>query len=267
MSKSDRPVTEHSHNDRPVIRHVKASAIIDWLHAGVADTHLGGRASLFYGVIFAATGLLIHTFFAENYWLLSGLTTGFLLLGPFLAMGLYDLSRRMELGEPPKLIPSLTAWRPNLINVSLFAVLLVVVLLVWTRLSLSIFAYFFNSDLPTFTDVVLNVITFKQPTFALIYFAVGGLFATFIFAISVIAVPLMLDRKTSAATAAMASLLACGRNPVPMLLWAFCIVVLVSFGFATSFLGLIVTMPVVGHASWHVYRDLVETNSHKDDTT
>lgn len=265
MSKSDSLDTKYPLNGCPEIRRVNAGAVIDWLHAGVTDTHRGGRASLFYGVVFTVTGLLIHTFFAENYWLLAGLTTGFLLLGPFLAMGLYDLSRRMELGEPPKLIPSLTAWRPNLINVSLFAGLLVVVLLVWTRASLVIFAYFFNNDFPTFTDVVLNVITFKQPNFTLLYFAAGGLFATFIFAISVIAVPLMMDRKTSAATAVMASLIACRRNPVPMLLWAFCIVVLVGFGLATSFLGLIVTMPVVGHASWHVYRSLVETNNHKND--
>ena len=118
MIKSDKLTNKNSTTSRPVIRHVKASAIIDWLHAGVVDTHRGGRASLFYGVIFAATGILIHTFFAENYWLLAGLTTGFLLLGPFLAMGLYDLSRRMELGEPPTLIPSLTAWRPNIINVA-----------------------------------------------------------------------------------------------------------------------------------------------------
>lgn len=239
---------------------IKASVIIDWLHAGVADTHRGGWASLFYGFVFAVTGILIHTLFANNYWLLAGLTTGFFLLGPFMAMGLYDLSRRIELGESPSLIPSLTAWRPNFINVFSFAALLLVVLFIWTRLSLDIFAYFLHDELPTFIDVVMNVITLKQPTFALIYFSAGGLFAAFIFATSVIAMPLMLDSKASAATAAMTSLRACARNPVVMLLWAFCIVVLVGFGFATNFLGLIVTMPVAGHASWHVYRDLIESN-------
>ena len=265
MSTSERSVTAGLHNSSPIMRHVRASAIIDWLHAGVTDTHRGGPASLFYGITFAAAGLIMHKVLAESYWLLAGLTTGFLLLGPFLAMGLYDLSRRMGKGEAPKLIPSLTAWRPNLINIAWFAALLVFALLIWTRTSLVIFAYFFDGGLPTFTDVVLNVITFKQPTFTLIYFAVGGLFAAFIFAISVIAMPLMLDSKASATTAAKASLLACVRNPVPMLLWALCIVVLIGFGFATSFLGLIVTMPVVGHASWHAYRDLVATNNHKDD--
>lgn len=261
MSKTNIPADKIASGSIPAIRQVKASSIIDWLHAGVEDAHAGGWASLFYGAVFAITGLFIHIVFSGNYWLLAGLTTGFFLLGPFLAMGLYDLSRRIELGERPSLIPTLTAWLPNLVNVFLFAVLLLAILLIWTSLSLYIFSHFFNGALPTFTDVALNVITFKQPTFTLIYFSAGGFFAAFVYAISVVAMPLMLDRKTSAATAAITSLRACARNPVVMLLWALCIVVLVGFGLATSFLGLILTMPVVGHASWHVYRDLIETNS------
>ncbi|HNV87728.1 MAG TPA: DUF2189 domain-containing protein [Methylotenera sp.] len=263
MSKSDKSVTESPSGSFPTIRRVKASAIIDWLHAGVEDTRRAGRASLFYGLFFAVAGWLMHKVFAEAYGLFAGLTTGFLLLGPFLATGLYDLSRRMELGEPPKLVPSLTAWRPNIANIGLFAGLLVVVLLIWARVSIIIFTHFFDAELPTFADVVLSVITLKQPIFTLVYFSVGGLFAAFVFAISVVAMPLMVDRKSNAVTAARASLLACARNPVPLLLWAFCIVVLIGFGFATSFLGLIVTMPVVGHATWHVYRDVVEANSHQ----
>lgn len=242
-----------------VVREVKASIIIDWLHSGVEDTHAGGWASLFYGLVFAVTGLLIHKVFFENYWLLAGLTTGFFLLGPFLAMGLYDLSRRIELSQQASLTPTLTAWLPNLMNIALFTLLLLAILFIWTSLSLYIFSHFFNDTLPTFTDVALNVITFKQPAFTLIYFSAGGLFAAFVYAISVVAMPLMLDRKASAGTAAMTSLRACARNPIVMLLWAICIVVLVGFGLATSFLGLIVTMPVVGHASWHVYRDLIDS--------
>ncbi len=263
MSENDKPATENSAYSFPVIRKIKARAIISWLQAGVKDTRIGGLASLFYGVIFAGAGMLMHTVILKAYWLLASLTTGFLLLGPFLAMGLYDLSRRMELGEPPKLAPTLTAWRLNLTNVGIFAGVLVVVLLIWARSSMVIFALFFDGALPTFTDVVLNVITFKQPIFTLVYFTIGGLFAAFIFSVSVIAIPLMADRKTDAITAAIASLLAVARNPGQMLLWALCIVALVGIGFATSFLGLIVTMPIAGHASWHAYRDLVEANNHQ----
>lgn len=240
------------------IRQVKADIIVDWLHAGVTDIHLGGWSSLFYGLCFAATGIFLHALFADHYWLLAGLTTGFFLLGPFLAMGLYDLSRRMDAGKPPTLIPTLTAWLPNLVNITLFTVLLVSIFLSWTRLSMTIFAHYFNHALPTFIDVVINVFTLKQPVFLLVYFSAGAVFAAFIFCISVIAMPLMLDRNASAWTAAVTSLRTCARNPRVMFLWALCIVVLISFGLATSFLGLILTMPVVGHASWHVYRTLID---------
>lgn len=161
--------------------------------------------------------------------------------------------------------PTLAAWRPNLANVGLFAALLAVVLLVWARASIVVFALFFAGGLPSFADVVRTVLTFEQADFALVYFAVGGFFATFVFAISVIALPLMLDRETDAITAAIASLVACGRNPGPMLLWAACIVLLVTIGFATFFFGLILTMPLVGHATWHAYRDLVQVDDHLHD--
>lgn len=258
MSIHNIPATKVGSDDDLSIRQVPYHIIPDWLHAGVTDIHLGGRASLFYGMMFAAVGVIIHSVFAENYWLLAGTTTGFFLLGPFLAMGLYDLSRRMEAGESPALTPTLIAWLPNLTNIALFTMLLILVFFAWIRLSMSIFAHYFNGALPTFADVVINVFTFKQPTFLFIYFSAGALFAVFIFSISVIAMPLMLDRNASAWTAAITSLRTCVRNPITMSLWAFCIVVLVGFGLVTNFLGLILTMPVVGHASWHVYRNLIE---------
>lgn len=244
-------------DDHFEIRQVKASMIPDWLHAGVTDLHLAGRASLFYGMVFAAVGIFIHTAFADNYWLLAGSTTGFFLLGPFLATGLYDLSRRLAHEQPVSLRPSLTAWLPNLLNIALFTILLVAVFLIWTRLSMSIFAHYFNGAMPTFIDLLIHVFTLKQPMFLLVYFSMGAVFATFIFCISVVAIPLMLDRHVSAWTATTTSLRACVHNPVAMTLWALCIVVLIGFGLATNFLGLILTMPVVGHASWHVYKALL----------
>lgn len=258
MSRSRVVVASNVFEHVKVKKHLHPAIVIDWLHAGVEDTHRGGWASLFYGLAFTITGILIHAFFAENYWLLAGLTTGFFLIGPFLATGLYDISRRIELSQPPSLLPSLTAWLPNLFNIALFAAILLAALVTWTQLSFIIFAHYFNHQLPTFIDIVFNVLTFKQPIFTVVYFSVGGLFAAFTFAISVIAIPLMLDSNISAGNAAWASLRACWRNPGVMALWALCIVVLVGVGFATSFLGLIVTMPVAGHASWHVYRHVIE---------
>jgi len=242
----------------PVIRNIKANRIRHWLLLGLQDLQKAKLASLFYGFVFALAGFLMHTVLFEASWLLSALTTGFLLVGPFLAMGLYELSRRIEAQEPPSLIPTLTVWRNNLVNVSIFAGVLVVILLIWARASLVIFALFFEGGLPTFLDVVKTIITFEQPIFALVYFAVGGLFAAFVFSASVVAIPLMADKQTDAVTAAIASLSAVAKNPLAMMLWAFTITSLVVASFATSFLGLIITMPIIGHASWHAYRDLIE---------
>lgn len=258
MTENSTTDTESSANGFPVIRKVESSNIIRWLTHGIDDLRQAKLASLFYGAVFASAGLLMHTVLFDASWLLSSLTTGFLLVGPFLAMGLYDISRRMELGEKADFTSSLLSWRSNLLNVGIFAGVLIVILLIWARASLVIFALFFQGGLPTFMEIVQAVIAFKQPVFAMVYFLVGGFFAAFVFAVSVIAIPLMADKKTDAVTAALASLIAVTRNPLPMSLWAFCIVALVAIGFATHFIGLIITMPIIGHASWHAYRDLVE---------
>ena len=254
---SETPTSKSTARSFPVIRRVEVNAVARWLRGGWQDFRRGGLASLFYGFCFAACGWLMLLVIAKAYALFAGLTTGFLLLGPFLTMGMYDLSRQIERGEPPRLAPSLATWRPNLSNVGLFAALLTIVMLIWARSSLVLFALFFSGGFPSFADVVRAVVSFEQPEFTIIYFAVGGFFAALVFCISVIAVPLMVDRKTDAVTAAIASLVACGRNPGPMLLWAACIAFVAVIGFATLFVGLIVTMPVVGHTTWHAFRDMV----------
>lgn len=258
MSDNDLPNVQLPHNSFPIIRQVKPRNILGWVKAGIQDMRQAGMASLFYGAFFALAGWVMKIVFDEAYGLFPGLATGFLLLGPFLAMGLYDLSRQLEQGAQAKLIPSLTAWRTNMMNVGIFAGVLGVILLIWARASLIIFAlYFQDSVFPTLNEVIMSVFTFEQPVFGMVYFAAGGLFAALVFAISVVAIPLMTDRKTDAITAAIASIIACTKNPLTMLLWGACIVLLVAIGFATYFVGLVITMPIVGHATWHVYRDIV----------
>ncbi|EXI74465.1 MAG TPA: DUF2189 domain-containing protein [Candidatus Accumulibacter phosphatis] len=267
MSKNNSAAAENPASRFPVIRNIEATAIPRWLAAGWRDCRAAGLASLFYGCCFAVAGWLMYFVFAKAYALFAGLTTGFLLVGPFLAIGLYDLSRRMERGEAPRLAPTLAAWRSNLPNVGLFAALLTIVLLIWARASMVVFALFFTGGLPGFADVVHGVLTFEQPEFSLVYFAVGGFFAAFVFAIGAISLPLMFDRKTDAITAAIASLVVCGRNPGPMLLWAGSIALVVGIGFATLFIGLIIATPLVGHATWHAYRELVADDECASATT
>jgi len=251
-------MTVPSPDSQPKIASVRVSQIVRWLQSGIQDFHHANLASLFYGLMFSLSGILIHRVFITAHWLLSALITGFFLLGPFLAMGLYALSKQLEMGEKPALIPTLSIWRVNIKNVGIFAGVLLVIFMIWARASMVIFALFFHGTLPTFKDVVFNVITFQDPVFTTVYFGVGGFFAALTFSLSVIAMPLMFDRQTDAVTAAIASFQAVLKNPLPLLTWAVVIVAFVGIGFATYYIGLVILMPIIGHATWHAYRDLVK---------
>ena len=241
----------------PPIRTVPIAAPFSWLAAGFRDVRKAPAASLAYGAVFAAMGGLIAFVFRHAYEVLTALVAGFLLLGPFLATGLYDISRRLERGEPVSLAATAVAWRSNLGAFSLFALVLTIVMLVWARASLVTFALFFSSGMPTLKSFVGQVVSLEHADFLVTYLAVGAVFATIVFAISVVSVPMMLDRGTDTIVAALNSVRALFANPLPLALWALIIVALVAAGFATFFVGLIVVVPVIGHATWHAYRALL----------
>ena len=251
------PSLAHAASEFAAIRPVSLAAPLHWLRLAWDDLRAAPAASLFYGLAFALMGWGIVFFYGNAYSLTAALMGGFMLLGPALAMGLYDLSRQREGGATPSLRPSLTAWRQNLSNLALYALVTGVVFLIWSRASLVIFAVFYTSGLPTAADFFRELLAFDNLGFALTYLVIGAGFASFIFAISVLAVPLMLDRGKDAITAMLLSLAAIARNPLPMLVWALLLVSLVGVGFATGFIGLIVTAPLAGHASWHAYRALM----------
>ncbi len=241
----------------PPVRRIGIGAPLRWLALGWGDLTAAPRASLPYGVAFAAMGWLIYFVFRHAHEYTSALTAGFLLVGPFLCTGLYDISRRLAAGQPATLAASMTAWRANLGAFSMFALILTVVMLVWARASLVTFALFFSSGMPSLSGFLGRVASPEHWDFVLTYFAVGGVFATIVFALSVVSVPLMLARGTDTVVAAITSVRALAANPLPLALWAALIVLLTAAGFATLFVGLIVTIPIVGHATWHAYEDLV----------
>jgi uncharacterized membrane protein len=249
---------EH-HRLFPTIRTgLPLSAPFDWLRRGAYDLKAGGFASLFYGICFAVGGFALFLAFRHAVQLVTAVTAGFMLLGPFLALGLYELSRRRETGEALSLPATLTVWKRNISCFGIYSLILIVIYLVWARASLVIFALFYQGGMPTLGSFMTQLLKFDNIEFLLAYLAVGGFFAMLVFAVSVVSIPMMLERNEDTVTAMLASVLALVRNLPMMLIWGGLIALLTVIGIATAFLGLIITMPLVGHATWHAYRALIE---------
>ena len=242
----------------PAVRTVPIGAAFGWLAAGWNDFRAKPGPSLFYGACFAVMGWLIVLTFRHAYEYVSALVTGFFLVGPFLAIGLYDLSRRRERGQPLWLAPTLDAWRPNVGAIGMFALVLGVILLVWARASLIVFALFYTGAMPSVAGFLDQMLSPDNLEFLFAYFCVGGFFALLVFAISVVSVPMMMDRSTDGIVAVLTSLKAFGANVPAMIVWGLLIAAVVGAGFALWFVGLVVAVPVIGHATWHAYRALVE---------
>lgn len=257
MTAIETPAEQHP--PFPVIRTgLPLSAPFDWLRRGAQDIKACGFASLAYGLCFAAAGVLLVLAFSHAVQLVTAVTTGFMLVGPFLCIGLYELSRRREAGEPTSLGSTLFVWKKNVGAFGIYSLILIVIYLVWARASLVIFALFYQGGMPTLESFAAQIMKFDNIEFLLAYVVVGGFFALLVFAFSVVSIPMMLDRNQDTVTAMLGSFLALARNLPLMLIWAALIVLAAIIGFATAFVGLVFTMPLVGHATWHAYRALIE---------
>ena len=242
----------------PTLRTVPVEQPLVWLRRGWDDLLGCPLASLFYGACFAGGGALMVLALGGAPEYIAAVTSGFLIGGPFFAIGLYEISRRREKGQSCSLGPTLTAWRGNAGNLGLFTALLLVIFLVWARASMVVFALFYSGEMPTLSGFLRHVVSTDHLGFLAAYFAVGGLFALIAFAISLIAIPLMLDRGHDAITASIASVRALFMNPAAMFVWAGLIALLGGLGLLTFLAGMLVIGPLLGHATWHAYRDLVE---------
>lgn len=231
-------------------RKLPFSAPFRWLKLGWQDYRATLRLSIEYGLFFAVGGLvltLLLMLFSNEMTILS-LGFVFILLGPLFAFGLYDISRQLQRGEEPTLKHSIRQIRSSAPNQLVFAVVVIVIALVWMRAATMIHIFY-----PDDPDAPLEQLL----TFILIGIGVGLFFAALVFGISAFSLPMMVDRNVDAITASLTSLSAVMNNKAVATLWAALILVLVLIGFATFYLGLIVVLPVIGYATWHGYQETI----------
>ena len=227
-----------------------------WLLLGWRDFRSCPGIGLFYGACFMAMGWLLMAVFERAPAYVLALSAGFLLTGPFLCLGLYQASRRLARGEQPDLGDSLLAWDQRAGTLAIFGFVLLVLEMLWGRASLIIFALSFDG-MPDFKGSLLALLDPVNIQFIVAYLLVGGLFAGLIFAVSVVSIPMILDRQTDAISAGLTSLRLVLGQPAVMLCWGALITILVVLAMLPWFAGLLVVGPVLGHASWHAYRAAV----------
>ena len=240
----------------PALRPLRAADPWRWLALGWRDFRRCPVIGLFYGGCFMAMGWLLMKAFEHAPAYVLALSAGFLLMGPFLCLGLYQASRRLERGETPDLGDSLLAWDQRTGTLAIFGFVLLVLEMLWGRASLVVFAVSFDG-MPDFKGSLLALLDPQNLAFIVAYIAIGGLFAGLIFAVSVVSIPMILDRPTDAISAALTSIRLVLTQPAPMLLWGAMITLLVVLALLPWFAGLLVVGPVVGHGSWHAYRAAV----------
>jgi uncharacterized membrane protein len=239
-------------------RHLPNDIGLQWLRAGWRDLAVHPGQSLAYGLgIFLVSVVLVWllVLFGRDYIIFPTLA-GFMIVAPVLAVGLYEKSRALEAGESATLRRMLLA-RPRAgAQVYFTGLLLCLLMLLWMRAAVLVYALFFGvRPFPGLDHIAAMLLT--EPigwAMLVVGTAIGGLFASFAFAISVFSIPMLLDRRTDALTAMGTSMALVWNNLVPMVVWGAIVLILFAVSVVTGLLGIIVIFPLLGHATWHAYR-------------
>jgi len=318
-----------------IIQKIDSDAPSRWLTKGIDDFKVSSINSLLYGLIFAIAGVITIWFIRGNPYLVMAIITGFYLVGPPVAAGIYDMSRRIENGEPPSLLHAVSVLGRNTRSLLGLTLILGALMVVWTGVATLITNAFLDGESSGLTNLfsgelsipfsgvlliggillallasaiaitflplisnkqmgtitvlvilglimlawvramVLAINTFLDNSgaiasgwnemmnnpqflsFLAVFLIVGLLFAGLAFTLSVIAVPLIIHRRVGVMTAISTSIKAVKKNPLPMFRWAATIAVLIAVGLGLFFVGLAVALPIIGHASWHAYREVI----------
>ena len=227
-----------------------------WLAHGWHDFIRAPAIGLFYGACFMLMGWALLMVFESSPAYVLALSGGFLLMGPFMCLGLYRVSQRLENGESPGFADSVLSWQARTGQLGIFGVVLLVLEMLWARSTLVVFAVTFDG-MPDFKGSLTALLSGENLVFLIVWLALGALFASLIYAVSVVSIPMILHRRTDAITAGLTSMRLVLTQTGVMLAWALIITGLVVLALLPWFAGLLVVGPVLGHASWHAYRAAV----------
>ncbi|WP_017445643.1 DUF2189 domain-containing protein [Gayadomonas joobiniege] len=225
---------------------------IKWLRLGFVDLTRAPLVTLFYGIIFTLVPMLIMYLVSltDNHLVIAPAIVCFMLIGPFLAAGLYDVSWEFEKGHKPSLWHSIRAMHRNNVHEWGFALLLTVIMIFWLRIASLIHALY-----PPYVEVELADLA----PFLMVGVGVGALMSGFVFLISAFTQPILVERKVDLMTAVLSSVNAVWSNKLVMMFWALIILGFVVIGFLTQFIAFLIIMPLLAFATWHGYIATIST--------
>lgn len=255
----------------PAVRTIEVSQSLQWLVLAWQDMAKCGWLSFAHGLAMTLMGAVILLVAHDRFWLMAGALSGFLVVAPVLATSLYALSRALDRGEKASFSVVLKTWlnwqkgHPNKLGndywtLVQFGALLALAASGWVLTSAALITLLSPVPINSPLDFIRHVVLARDNYLFEVWMVLGGALAAPIFASTVVAMPLLLDRRVTLLQAVLTSWRVVLANPGPMAFWAALILVFTLLGLGSALLGLVAVVPMLGHASWHAYRDLVDVS-------